>query len=168
MATGETHQIFIGTARIIYTEYQLQPSDRNKSIAQIAREQIGTDRPTHPIYRKVPPSASSPIYAEVRDPLDPNWTLLLPPSEYASFTIIEGEKVRTSPKIENNNILYDAATNSRFLYKKNTVFVDSTNNLVWADVSRTDPQRNGGKPYWVCVKYMNSHRTKPAINGPSN
>ncbi len=168
MATGDTHTIFIGTNRVTYTEYQLQPSDRNKSIAQIAREQIGNEKPANPIYRKVIPGPNNPIWAEVKDPLDPSWALLLPTSEFASFTIKEGEKVRTSPKIDNNNILYDAQAGFRFLYKKNSVIVDSTNGMVWADVSRTDPQRNGGKPYWVCVKYMNSHRTNPPINGPSN
>lgn len=168
MATGETHVIFIGTSRVIFTEYQLQASDKNKSIAQIAREQIGNEKPAHPIYRKVTPGPNNPIWAEVKDPLDPSWTLLLPPSEYASFTINENEKVRTSAQIENNNILYEAQANFRFIYKKNSVVVDNTNGMVWADVSQTDPQRNGGKPYWVCVKYMNSHRTNPPINGPSS
>lgn len=168
MATGDTHTIFIGTTRVTYKEYKLQAIDRNKSLKQIAWEQLGDEKPAQPIYRKRDEPNASPIWTEVKDPLDPKWTLLLPPTEYASFTIKESEIVRTSHKIENTNILYTATPNSTFLYKKNTVVVDNTNGMVWADVSKTDPKKNAGRPYWICVKYGNSHRTVPPINGPSS
>lgn len=168
MGAEITHTIWVGMKEVKYKEYPLQPSDRNKSLAQIAREQLGVDKLVFPIYKKVPSINGSPIYADVADPLDPNLTLLLPPSDFASFVTHESEKVRTTPRIENNNILYEAPVSSTFLYKKNSVIVDITNDMVWADVSQTDPKRNGGRAYWVCVKYGNTNRTTPPINGPVN
>lgn len=168
MATGDKHDIFIGTKRVTYKEYKLQPIDRNKRLAQIAFEQLGDDKPALPIYRKRDEPNANPIWAEVKDPLDPNWTLLLPPSDYASFSINENEIVRTSPKIENTNQLYTATRSSTFIYKKNTVIVDNANSMVWAEVSKTDLRKNGGRPYYICVKYGGNHRTTPPINGPSN
>lgn len=170
MTTGNLHDIFVGTKRVTYREYKLQLFDRNKKLAQIAFEQLGDEKPALPIYKKkdnfVP--GKDQVWEPVKDPLDPNWTLLLPPSDYASIIINDNEIVRTSPKVENNNQLYTATKNSTFLYKKNTVIVDTANNMVWAEVSKTDPKKNGGRPYYICVKYGSSNRTTPPVNGPSN
>lgn len=167
MATGDLHALIVNGKRITYTEYKLQPSDRGKGLKQIAGEQLYDENLFNLILKKRDDPAKQPIWEEIvaKDSVDVNWTLLLPPSDYARLTLRNKANIRRSPKLEAGNIHYEAPAGMVLAYKKSSVIRD-VSGLVWADVGKSNiPNKDPNAAYWLCVKEGNIHHTDPQING---
>ena len=102
------------------------------------------------LWDEIPPNA-----------FDSRWILLLPPSEFAAFTISTNTPIHRSP---NGEILAVASTNEKYFYKRSTVTVSGQK--VWADVTKTNPTRFGNQAYWILVKDGTS-KTNPLIEHAS-
>jgi hypothetical protein len=150
-----------------FIEYKIQPSDLNKSLKQLAREQLMDESLYDQILLKVAEPATNPKwYTTINDKskYDPNWTLLLPPSEFAAFIVTVNTNIRKTPEEVNGNILEVAKQFEKYFYKRSTVKVNGQ--MVWAEVSKTNPARFGNIPYWICVKNK-TYNTNPPIDFPS-
>lgn len=163
MAPGELRAIIKNGKKEYFTEYKLKPGD--KSLAQVAREQLYDESLHTRILKWLDvPNAQGFQFEEIA----PNAkiadlrTVLLPPSDYATFTLTAKTNVRKTARVEGANVLYAADANAKFVYKKSTVIKDG-NGMLWADVSKTDPQKNGGGAYWVCVRDGTITNTNPPI-----
>jgi hypothetical protein len=168
MASGDQHGLIVNGKRTVYTEYKLQPGDRGKTLKQIAREQLYDENLFTLILKKRDDPTKQPIWEEIvtKDNLDPNWTLLLPPSEYATFTLRDKANVRRTPKLESGNIHFEGQVGVAFVYKKSSATKDA-NGMLWVDISKSNtiPNKDANATYWVCVKEGNIHHTAPQING---
>lgn len=161
MAHGQIKKIATSKISGFFIVYKIQPKDT--SLKQIAREQLAdenlwdkivldreTANPKGFFWDEVPPNA-----------FDSRWTLLLPPSEFAAFTISANTPIHKSP---NGEFLAGASVSEKYFYKRSTVQVSGQK--VWADVTKTNPGRFGGAPYWILVKDGTS-KTNPPVEHPS-
>ncbi|MCB0120067.1 MAG: hypothetical protein H6634_07170 [Anaerolineales bacterium] len=168
MTSGQLQKISKPNATGFYIEYQIQP--RDVSLKQIAKEQLADEKLFDKILRKLDkPNANGFLWEEIQDKSTflHNWILLLPPSEFAAFVITATTNIRKTPKEENGNILDVAKPNEKFFYKRSTVVRVNAGPVVWAEVSRTNPQRYGGSQYWICTKNGNFNYTNPPVEYPS-
>ena len=175
MAPGTKHRIPRGGVLVTYVEFKLQPSEFNKSLKQIAREQLNNEnRYVDILYMVRPVDNTGTWYAEIpqpKDRFDPNWTLLLPDvpkatpptSDLGTFKVIQKTYVRKSPKVETGNINNETIIGTVYTYKKSSKFTDA-GGLVWVDVTSTNlPNKVNGVTYWVCVREGNISHTDPLI-----
>lgn len=161
MAHGQIRRIDTPKAAGSFIEYKIQPGD--KSLKQIAREQLADETLWDKIIlHRETPNPKGFFWDEVpANAFDHRWTILLPPSEFAAVTITVNTTICDAP---NGNLLDAAKTGEKYFYKRSNVKVDGQN--VWAEVTKTNPGRYGGKPYWICVK-KGTPTTHPAILAPS-
>lgn len=168
--SGQLRAIIKDGKKIYYTEYKVTPADANKYLQQIAKEQLFDESLYTGILRWLAaPNAQGFQWEEINPKnvlVSPQWTLLLPPSDFATFTLNARANVRRSPRVDGSNIHSTAEIKTKFVYKKSTVIVE--NGLVWADVTKSDSilQKAGGQSYWLCVKEGSIHHTNPPIDGP--
>ena len=161
MANGQIKKVATNKVAGLFIVYKVQPGDKN--LKQIAREQLADenlwdkivlDRETVNekgfLWDEIPPNA-----------FDSRWTVLLPPSEFAAFTISANTPIHRSP---NGEFLAGASVNEKYFYKRSSVMVSGQK--VWADVTKTNPSRFGGQPYWVLVKDGTS-KTNPPVEKDS-
>jgi hypothetical protein len=161
MAHGQLKKIATPKVAGTFIVYKVQPKD--KSLKQIALEQLLDERLADKIFLDRETKNDKGLFYDEIPPntFDPRWTLLLPPSEFAAFTITINTTICKTP----NGALLDAAkVGEKFFYKRSTVQVSGQ--TVWAEVSRTNPQRYSGIPYWICVKNRTPN-TNPIIESPS-
>lgn len=171
-----THTIFIGMTRLKYTEFKLGATDQNKSLKQIAREQLGDENLYTQILKKRDnPKPNEPIWEEIvlKDRFDPKWTLLLPPgksttpsqppaSSFGTFKVIKKVNVRTSPRVEAGNIFKEFPQETVYKYKLNSVC--NENGMVWVDVTESNlGNKVPGATYWMCVREGSIYHTDPNI-----
>lgn len=171
-----THTIIIGTTRLKYTEFKLGAADQNKSLKQIAREQLGDENLFAQILKKRDnPKPNEPIWEEIvlKDRFDPKSTLLLPPgksttppqppaSGLGTFKVNKKVNVRTSPKVEAGNIFKEFPQETVYKYKLNSV--RNENGMVWVDVTESNlGNKVPGATYWMCVREGSIYHTDPKI-----
>jgi hypothetical protein len=174
-----THTIIIGTNRIKYTEFKLGAADQNKSLKQIAREQLGDETLyTQILKKRENPKPNEPIWEEIvlKDRFDPRWTLLLPPAKsfppsqppqppptsFGTFKVNKKVNVRTSPRVEAGNIFKEFPEGTVYKYKLNSV--RNENGMVWVDVTESNlGNKVPGATYWMCVREGSIYHTDPKI-----
>ena len=171
-----THTITIGTTRRKYTEFKLGAADQNKSLKQIAREQLGDESLYTQILKKR--ETGDPIWEEIKDKdrYDPKWTLLLPPAKsfppspppqppssgFGTFKVNKNVNVRTSPKVEAGNIFKEFPLGTVYKYRLDSV--RNENGLVWVDVTESNlGNKVPGATYWMCVREGSIYHTDPKI-----
>ena len=171
-----THTIIIGTTRRKYTEFKLGAADQNKSLKQIAREQLGDESLYTQILKKR--ETGDPIWEEIKDKdrYDPKWTLLLPPAKsfppspppqppssgFGTFKVNKNVNVRTSPKVEAGNIFKEFPLGTVYKYRLDSV--RNENGLVWVDVTESNlGNKVPGATYWMCVREGSIYHTDPKI-----
>lgn len=177
MATGDNHGISINGKLVTYTEYKLQPSDLNKSLKQIARERLGAESLFDKILRKrenVP--LGQQIWEEIplKDRIDPNWTLLLPPAqaapapstpEYKTFKLLRPAYVRTSPRVEAANTYNNTAFPQGTIWNYRTNNIHRENGMVWVEVTTSNiGKKIAGATYWMCVREGSLAHSDPPIS----
>ena len=167
MAHGDLKKRATPNAQGMFIVYKIQPGDT--SLKQIAREQLLNESLADKIVldRETP----NPNTKNLWDPIpagawDSRWTLLLPPSEFAAFVLKVKANLCKAPNFENTSILTLVNPPEKFFYKRSTVIRSQDGNVVWADVTRTNPSRFGNAPYWICVKNGIFH-TDPHVEFPS-
>ena len=87
--------------------------------------------------------------------------------EYSSLLLTNngGSNIRSKPIVDASTKLGAFAKNTKFDYRKNSVFKD-VNGLVWAEVNLKSPIR-GLNTAWLCVKdNLGNHYTDPKIDAP--
>ena len=168
MAHGDRHRIR-GRKPEAYREYKLQPSDINKGLKQIAREQIGDESLFSLILQKINDPPKTPWFQEIanKDRIGNNWTLLLPESptsDYATFKLKSTVNIRTSPEVKPGNLhASQGITGTVWTYKKSSLRTDA-NGMRWADVTTTPPPNKvNGVTYWICVKDGSIIYTDPPL-----
>jgi hypothetical protein len=171
-----THTIVIGTTRVKYTEFKLGAADQNKSLKQIAREQLGDESLYTQILKKR--EVGDPVWEEIKDKdrYDPKWTLLLPPaksfppspppqppsSSFGTFKVNKNVNVRTSPRVEAGNIFKEFPLGTVYKYKLNDI--RNENGMVWVDVTESNlGNKVPGATYWMCVREGSIYHTDPKI-----
>lgn len=161
MAHGQIKKVATPKAAGYFIVYKVQPTDT--SLKQIARDQLGDENLWDKIIlNRDTPNAKGFLWDEVPpNAFDSRWTLLLPPSEFAAFTITVNTPIHRSP---NGEFLGSANIPEKYFYKRSTVVISGQK--VWADVTKTNPARFGNKPYWVLVKDGTS-KTNPPIESSS-
>jgi hypothetical protein len=171
-----THTITFGTTRIRYTEFKLGAADLNKSLKQIAREQLGDENLYTQILKKR--ETGDPIWEEIKDKdrYDPKWTLLLPPAKsfppspppqppstsFGTFKVNKNVNVRTSPRVEAGNIFKEFPLGTVYKYRLDSV--RNENGMVWVDVTESNlGNKVPGATYWMCVREGSIYHTDPKI-----
>lgn len=161
MAQGQIKKVSTPKAAGYFIVYKVQLAD--KSLKQIAREQLADESLADKIV--LDRETANPKgfhWDEVpANTFDNRWTLLLPPSDFAAFTVTVNTPIHRTP---NGEFLAGAGKNEKYFYKRSTVTVSGQK--VWAEVSKTNPARFGNKPYWVLVK-DGSVKTNPPIESAS-
>lgn len=170
-----THTIIIGTTRVKYTEFKLGAADQNKSLKQIAREQLGDENMYTQILKKRDnPKPNEPIWEEIvlKDRFDPKSTLLLPPakssppspppSNFGIFKVNKKVNVRTSPRVEAGNIFKEFPQETVYKYRLDNIRAE--NGMVWVDVTESNlGNKVPGATYWMCVREGSIYHTDPKI-----
>ena len=161
MAPGQLKKIATPKASGLFIVYKIQPGDT--SLKQIAREQLADENLWDKIILdRETPNSKGFLWDEIPSGAwDPRWTLLLPPSDFAAFTISVNTTICDAP---NGKLLDAAKVGEKYFYNRKTVKVDGQ--MVWAEVSKTNPNRYGGKPYWICVK-KGTPNTNPQVTSAS-
>ncbi len=161
MANGQVKKVATPKAAGYFIVYKVQPTD--KSLKQIAREQLADENLWDKIVLdRETANAKGFFWDEIpANSFDPRWTLLLPPSEFAAFTVSVNTPIHRAP---NGEFLAGANITEKYFYARKTVVISGQK--VWAEVTKTNPARFGNKPYWILVKDGTS-KTNPPITGPS-
>lgn len=161
MANGQIKKVSTPKASGYFIVYKVQPTDT--SLKQIARDQLHDESLADKIV--LDRETANPkgfFWDEIpANSFDNRWTLLLPPSELAAFTVTANTPIHRAP---NGEFLGGANTKEKYFYKRSSVVVSGQK--VWAEVTKTTPSRFGNKPYWVLVK-DGSAKTNPPIESPS-
>lgn len=168
-ATGEIKGIITAGKKVYYTVYKLLPADKGKTLKQIAREQLYDENLYTGILRWLDTALPNGDHEQAisdKDHPGSDWTLLLPPSDFAKLTLSDKQNVRKSHKEENNNISYVADAKREFIYKKSTIHKE--NGAVWVDVSKTGELHveagHVSPPAWIRVTEGTIHHTIPSID----
>lgn len=179
MANGDKYQIPRNGAMKPYIEYKMQPADFNKGLKQIAREKLGNENLYVDILLKTAEPTTNPWYTEIvhKDRIDPNSTLLLPivanpgpipppqPAPTAKFKLLNKQYIRTSPRIEANNMHGNIPSPIGVEYTYKTNNIHRENGLVWVDITPSNiPNKANGATYWMCVRENAITHTNPPIS----
>lgn len=161
MANGQIKKVATTKATGFFIVYKVQAGDTN--LKQIAREQLADENLWDKIVLdRQTPNEKGFLWDEILpNAFDSRWTLLLPPSEFAAFTVSSNTPIYGSP---NGEFLAGANVAEKYFYKRSNVAVGGQK--VWAEVTKTNPSRFGGKPYWVLVKDGTS-KTNPPVEQSS-